>query len=581
VAGGLDVTGPTSANVVLPGYYMLFLVNANGVPSVSAMVRFPAPWEDSVQPTAPSNLAASASTGSVLLTWDAASDNTAVVRYNVHRAAAANVTPSPANRVGQSTTTSFTDTGFATGTYYYVVTAEDAAGNVGPKSNETFTSVFEDATPPTVAIASPGSGAVLTGVASVSAAAGDDIGVLGVQFLLDGASLNAEDTVPPFTTDWNTGQNANGPHVLAARARDARGNMTTSAGVPVTVSNSGIPNLQLAYSLDEGAGTVIHDSSGNANRGTLVAGTWSSGHTGSALSYDGASDYTTTPSAPSINVVTSGLTLSMWVNITAGSALDYVLLSKPWTNGTIGNPSYQYGLEYDANGAHTIDFLFGDTLNTVRGPYSIVPTTGGWTHVAFTYDGTTVKGYLDGVLKIAAPADGQIQTRSTNLLLGVDPALGQGFKGKLDDVRIYNRALTQLEIQTDMGKAVPPAVPPVPDGTFGTSMKASRITADGGTISVTWDVAACVAKGYHTIYGPLSGVATYQTSGGRCGMGISGSSTWSSVPAGDLWFVVAADDNAGMEGTWGNRTLGGLAMNNATPSGVCGMTDRINLATCP
>jgi len=107
------------------------------------------------------------------------------------------------------------------------------------------------------------------------------------------------------------------------------------------------------------------------------------------------------------------------------------------------------------------------------------------------------------------------------------------------------------------------------------------VTGDGGTISVTWDVATCVAKGYHTIYGPLSGVATYQTSGGRCGMGVSGSSTWSSVPAGDLWFVVAADDNAGTEGTWGNRTLGGLAMNNATPSGVCGMVDRINLATCP
>jgi hypothetical protein len=581
VAGGLDVTAPASGNIAPPGYYMLFLVNANGVPSVSTMVRFPAPWEDNVQPTAPGNLAAQASTGSALLTWDPASDNTGVVRYNVHRAVAPNVTPSPANRVGQSTTTSFTDTGFATGTYTYVVTAEDGAGNVGPKSNEATTSVFEDATPPTISMTAPGSGAVVTGVAPVTATANDDIGVAGVQFLLDGVALNAEDTVAPFATDWNSGQSANGPHTLSARARDARGNLTTSAGVPVTVSNAGIPNLQLAYSLDEGSGTAVYDSSGNANRGTIVAGSWSTGHTGSALSYDGAGDYIQTPSAPSINVMSSGLTVSMWVNITAGSAIDYVLLAKPWNNGTTGNPSYSYGLEYDANGAHTIDFYFGDTLNTTRGPYSVVPATGGWTHVAYTYDGTTVKGYLDGVLKIAAPADGQIQTRPTNLRLGVDPAGNQGFKGKLDDVRIYNRALTQLEIQTDMGKAVSPAVPPVPDGSFGASMKASRVIDDGSTISVTWDVAACAAKGYHTIFGPLSGVSTYQTSGGRCGMGVSGSSTWSSVPAGDLWFVVAADDNASTEGTWGNRTVGGLAMNNATPSGVCGMVNRINLATCP
>jgi len=582
IAGGLDVTAPTNVNIVLPGYYMLVIVNGNGVPSVSSILRFPAPWEDSVQPTAPANLAASSSPGSVLLTWDPATDNVGVARYNVHRGIAPGVTPTPANRVGQSATTSFTDTGFATGTYYYVVTAEDAGGNVGPKSNEATTSVAADATPPAVSVTQPTAGAVVSAVTTVTASASDDIGVAGVQFLLDGAALGAEDTAAPYAVDWNTGQNANGPHTLSAQARDARGNTTAAANVVVTVSNNGIPGLQLAYSFDEGSGTVIHDSSGNSNRGTVVAATWTAaGHTGSALSYDGAGDDVQTPNSASINIGGKGLTVEMWANITAGSAVDYVLLAKPWVNGSTGNPPYQYGLEYDANGAHTLDFYFGDTIGAIHGPYSMVPPTGAWTHLAYTFDGSMVRGYLDGVLKISAPIDADIQTRASNLLLGVDGSLGQGFKGKLDDVRIYNRALTLLEIQTDMGRAVAPAVPPVPDGTFGTSMKASRGNADGSTINLTWDVAACAGKGYHTIFGPLSGVATYQTSGGFCGMGVSGSSAWTASPAGDLWFVVAADDNLSTEGTWGSRSPAGMAMNNATPSSVCGMTNRIDLATCP
>ena len=64
-------------------------------------------------------------------------------------------------------------------------------------------------------------------------------------------------------------------------------------------------------------------------------------------------------------------------------------------------------------------------------------------------------------------------------------------------------------------------------------------------------------------------------------MGVSGSTAWTTVPAGDLWFVVAADDNLSTEGTWGDRSPAGMAMNNATPSGVCGMTNRINLSACP
>ena len=580
IGGGLDVTAPTSLNIVPPGHYMLFLVDTNGIPSVSSIVRFPAPWEDAIPPTAPSNLAASPSPGKVTLTWSPATDNLGVTLYSVHRGSSPSVTPSPANRVGQTPTTNYDDTGFATGTYYYVVTAQDANGNVGPKSNEVIAAATADATPPTVTVTVPAPNSYLSGVVTMTATAGDDVGVAGVQFLLDGASFGAEDQTAPYAIDWNTVLTSNGSHTVSARARDARGNLTTATNVPVAVSNTA-QGLVAAYSFDEGAGTLALDSSGAGNRGTLTNATWTaSGHFASALSFDGTTDYVQATSSPTLNNVGSGLTIEMWANIIAGSATDYVLLAKPWTAGTTGNPPYQYGVEYDANGLHTLDFYFGDTADTTHGPYSIAPSLGVWTHLAYTFDGSAVKGYLDGVLKLSTPITANIQARPTDLLLGVDGSLGQGFNGRLDDVRLYNRALTQIEIQTDMGRPAAPAVPPVPDGTFGTSMKATRGAVDGSTINLTWDVSGCAGKGYHTVYGPLANLATYQVGGGVCGMGTAGSFSWTSAPAGDLWFVVVADDLNGTEGLWGTESAGG-AMDGFVPSTVCGNANRVNLSTCP
>jgi hypothetical protein len=63
-------------------------------------------------------------------------------------------------------------------------------------------------------------------------------------------------------------------------------------------------------------------------------------------------------------------------------------------------------------------------------------------------------------------------------------------------------------------------------------------------------------------------------------MGTSGSYSWTSAPAGDLWFVVVGDDLSGTEGSWGNQSAGG-AMDGFVPSSVCGMTNRVNLNACP
>ena len=95
-------------------------------------------------------------------------------------------------------------------------------------------------TVPSVNITAPAAGNV-AGTINVTANASDNIGVAGVQFLLDGNNLGAEDLSAPYSVSWNTSTAGNGSHNLTARARDAAGNTTTSAVILVNVNNDVIP----------------------------------------------------------------------------------------------------------------------------------------------------------------------------------------------------------------------------------------------------------------------------------------------------------------------------------------------------
>src|SRR5205085_1380378 len=139
---------------------------------------------DSQPPTAPTNLTASGGIGSVSLSWSASTDNVGVANYNVHRSTTPNFTPSTANRIAQPTSTNYTDSGMPAGTYYYRVTAQDAAGNVSAASNQASGTASADTVAPTVSITAPANGATVSGTVTVSANASDNVGVAGVQFLL-------------------------------------------------------------------------------------------------------------------------------------------------------------------------------------------------------------------------------------------------------------------------------------------------------------------------------------------------------------------------------------------------------------
>jgi hypothetical protein len=107
----------------------------------------------------------------------------------------------------------------------------------------------------------------------VSANASDNVGVVGVQFKVDGANIGAEDTTSPYSVSWNTTTIGNGQHSLTAVARDAAGNSTTSSTVSVTVNNpdTTLPNVSLTEPASGAvvAGTVTVSASASDNVGVV------------------------------------------------------------------------------------------------------------------------------------------------------------------------------------------------------------------------------------------------------------------------------------------------------------------------
>jgi glucose/arabinose dehydrogenase len=128
--------------------------------------------------------------------------------------------------------------------YHYRVKSRNASGLLSASGDLTF-STAADATPPDVAIVSPADRDTVSGTITVSADASDDLGVTGVQFLLDGGDLNAEVASAPFATTWDTTTLSDGAHTLAARAHDQAGNVATSPPITINVSNNRGPKLDL------------------------------------------------------------------------------------------------------------------------------------------------------------------------------------------------------------------------------------------------------------------------------------------------------------------------------------------------
>jgi len=376
-------------------------------------------------------------------------------------------------QIAAPSATSFSDSGLTAATgYSYRVRATDAAGNLSSYSSiaTATTSSVADATPPTVSMSAPSAGATVSGTTTVTASAADNIGVAGVQFLLDGASLGAEQS-GPYSFAWNTTSASNGTHTLSARARDAAGNTTTATNVTVTVSNTTTTGgLVAAYAFNEGTGTTLTDISGNNNNGSISGATWStSGKFGNALTFNGTSARVTVPNSASLQL-TSGMTLEAWVFPTVTPTNWRAVVDKN-VDGYYLMASTNAGNRPGVGGTWT-----GGNQNTVAPSVLAVNT---WTHLAATSDGTTVRLFVNGVQVASQAQPTPLASTTGTLQLGGD-SYGEYFAGRIDDVRIYNRALSATQIQADMNTPVGGSAPP-PDTTAPTVPTGFSATAQSPT----------------------------------------------------------------------------------------------------
>jgi hypothetical protein len=367
-------------------------------------------------------------------------------------------------------TSPFTSAALADGQHTFEVYATDPAGNADPTPATVTWRI--DTTPPVVTVTNPSSGAVVSLTVAVTAAASDANGVVGVQFRLDGVALGSEDTSAPYTVPWNTRLGTNGPHTIAAVARDAIGNQTT-ASVQVTVDNNGVagPGLVAAYAFDENAGTTAFDASGNANNGTLVGARWATGIHGSALFLDGVDDRVDLPALGTF--YRSAFTFEAWV-LKRGTRNDVAVI------GTWDGDGPMIWTHH-VNGRYMLTLGNGEFLDSGR-----LPVVGQWQHLGATYDGAVARFYIDGVQVASRPFVNDPSV-SNVWRIGAFRASPKGFfDGLIDDARIYDRALPAAELAQDRLTTVGPidVVPPsAPTGL-------EQVSATSTSVDVRWNAAS-------------------------------------------------------------------------------------------
>ena len=387
--GLLTVNEPPSGNIAPPGYYMLFVVNNAGVPSIANFVQVNAIPDFSVSATpASQTVVAGAGTSYTISVSALGSFNGSVAFSVAGLPSGAGATFSPTSVTGSGSSTMTVTTGSTTpaGTYNLVVTASSGA--------------LTHSTTVTLVVNSSGGG---------------------------------------------------GGGTLPGKA---------------------------AYPFSEGAGSTTADASGNNNTGTLATGTtWTAGKYGNGLRFDGVNGSVTVADAASLDLGNTG-TIAAWVKLDSVNRWHGVIAKGAANNDAVHN----YALEI--NDANRFICILGNGSASQTLASSTTATTGTFYHVACVWDGTTLQLYVNGALNASGSQTVVAASNSASLYVGQFGGNSDHLAGTVDEVRIYNTALSQAQIADAMNT---PIQPPAPD----TQNPVVNITAPAagallsGTVTVT------------------------------------------------------------------------------------------------
>jgi hypothetical protein len=212
-----------------------------------------------------------------------------------------------------------------------------------------------------------------------------------------------------------------------------------------TVSITVYPFPRAWWKLDETSGTTAADSSGNSYNGTTSGGpTWVAGHSGNALNFDGVNDHVTlTTHVSNFPIAAQKRTIAGWFNA-----------------GSTGKNFFSYG-------ANSAGQMFSITASNTKVAVDVngyergrnnLTLSAGWHHVAVTFPGgsstmaSAIEIYVDGDSISPVKLSGTNTTINTGTGFAyIGRHLTTYFSGKIDDVRIYNRALTEQQVEDLVG----------------------------------------------------------------------------------------------------------------------------------
>ncbi|MCU0748937.1 MAG: cadherin-like domain-containing protein [Akkermansiaceae bacterium] len=293
-----------------------------------------------------------------------------------------------------------------------------------------------------------------------------------------GPTLIATDNIAPYSVVWE--DIPAGSHMLTARVVDAGGSVTSNAlGIDVintdpaadpdgdgfttgleillgtnpqlagSKPDASYANFRAWWKFDEISGSVADDSTGRVQDGVVTGATWSPGLTGNALDFNGSNQGVLMGTAPAI-LGTSDFTVSAWVKVDANSPGGTIIQQRE--PGAVGYQG-EYMLNVNPDGTITF-FVYGVSSYQFNLTSSMSIKDGRWHLVSGIRSGTTGIINVDGTA--VATGSGTLQSLSPRAVsVGYDYRdANKYFDGLIDDVRIYERALSGQELDERHGQFV-------------------------------------------------------------------------------------------------------------------------------
>lgn len=214
------------------------------------------------------------------------------------------------------------------------------------------------------------------------------------------------------------------------------------SSLQIDYSSPQAKGLVCFYPMNEGGGATAYDKVVNNNASLVNSPTWNAGRNGSTLKLNGSSQYASIPDSPLIQSIASNrkITQSIWIKWNA-STESYNQFFGKYSSTTLN------GFVFYLKSNQQIAWYLNNSAGFIDGGGSTIPF-GKLTLLTATYDGSTAKIYINGVLNQSASMNVTIGGDTIAVTIGHDQyGSGRYFNGEVSDARLYNRALSAAEVQ--------------------------------------------------------------------------------------------------------------------------------------